>query len=113
MAFGTDAPDRTDSTRGPGSPRPCSRAIHVGRSGRRRSRRSEALTLDRALRAACVDAAISAGELRSRAVSSSAIGPMSSSCPSAALDEPVEPDGALSKARPNVVLMDGRVVFER
>jgi hypothetical protein len=32
--------------------------------------------------------------------------------PAAALDEPVEPGGALATARPSIVLMDGRVVFE-
>ena len=32
--------------------------------------------------------------------------------PAACLDEPVEPGGALSTARPAIVVMDGRVVFE-
>ena len=33
--------------------------------------------------------------------------------PAAAIDEPVEPGGALATARPSIVLLDGRVVFER
>ena len=33
--------------------------------------------------------------------------------PAAALDEPVEPGGALATARPDMVLIDGKVVFER
>ena len=32
--------------------------------------------------------------------------------PAAALDDPVEPGGALSTARPSMVLLDGEVVFE-
>jgi hypothetical protein len=31
----------------------------------------------------------------------------------AALDEPVEPGGALATARPAIVLMDGEVVYDR
>jgi predicted amidohydrolase YtcJ len=30
----------------------------------------------------------------------------------AAIDEPVEPGGALATARPTLVVMDGRVMFE-
>ena len=33
--------------------------------------------------------------------------------PAAALRDPVEPGGALATARPSLVVMDGRVVFER
>jgi hypothetical protein len=33
--------------------------------------------------------------------------------PAAAIDEPVEPGGPLATARPSLVLLDGRVVFER
>jgi hypothetical protein len=32
--------------------------------------------------------------------------------PAACVDEPVEPGGPLSTARPSIVVMDGRVVFE-
>jgi hypothetical protein len=32
--------------------------------------------------------------------------------PSAAIDEPVTPGGPLSTTRPQMVLLDGRIVFE-
>jgi predicted amidohydrolase YtcJ len=71
----------------------------------------EALTLDRALRAACVDPAVSAGEPdRGRLT----VGQRADLAviPGAALREPVEPGGALASARPSLVVLDGRVVFE-
>ena len=73
---------------------------------------AEAFTLERALRAACVDPAISAGEAdRGRLT----VGQRADVVvlPAAALDEPVEPGGALATARPDMVLVDGKVVFER
>jgi len=72
---------------------------------------SEALTLERAIRAACVDPATSARETdRGRL----AVGQRADVVviPAAAIDEPVEPGGALATARPSIVIMDGRVVFE-
>ncbi len=72
----------------------------------------EAFTLARALRAACVDPAVSAGEAdRGRLT----VGQRADVVvlPAAALDEPVEPGGALATARPDIVLIDGKVVFER
>ena len=72
----------------------------------------EAFTLARALRAACVDPALSAGEAdRGRLT----VGQRADVVvlPAAALDEPVEPGGALATARPDMVLIDGKVVFER
>ena len=71
----------------------------------------EALSLDRALRAACVDPAISAREQdRGRLTVGqradlAVIG-------AAALRQPVEPGGALATTRPSLVMIDGRVVFE-
>ena len=73
---------------------------------------AEAFTLARALRAACVDPAVSAGEAdRGRLT----VGQRADVVvlPAAALDEPVEPGGALATARPDMVLVDGKVVFER
>ena len=73
---------------------------------------AEALTLDRALRAASVDAAVSAGEHdRGRLT----VGQRADLVviPAAAIDEPVEAGGPLGRARPDLVMMDGRVVFER
>jgi predicted amidohydrolase YtcJ len=71
----------------------------------------ESLSLDRALRAACIDAAVSARETdRGRLT----VGQRADLAviPAAALREPVEPGGALATARPTLVVMDGRVVFE-
>jgi len=111
MAFGTDAPvEPVDPW--PGIALAITRMDPRWGFGTPPFAPDEALTLDRALRAACVDAAISAGELdRGRL----AIGHRADVVvlPAAALDEPVEPGGALATARPNLVLMDGRVVFER
>ncbi len=72
----------------------------------------EALTLARALRAACLDPAVSAGEHdRGRLIpghrADIAI------IPAASIEEPVRPGGPLSGTRPSIVLMDGEVVFER
>jgi predicted amidohydrolase YtcJ len=72
---------------------------------------SEALTLDRALRAACVDPATSAGETdRGRLT----VGQRADVAiiPADAVDEPVEPGGALATVRPSIVIVDGRVVHE-
>ncbi|MGZ8514609.1 MAG: amidohydrolase [Candidatus Limnocylindrales bacterium] len=71
----------------------------------------EALGLDRALRAACVDPAVAAHEPdRGRLT----VGQRADLAvlPAAALREPVEPGGALATTRPSLVVMDGRVVFE-
>ena len=71
----------------------------------------EALSLDRALRAACIDPAVSARETDRGRLS---VGQRADFAviPAAALREPVEPGGALATARPTLVVMDGRVVFE-
>lgn len=70
---------------------------------------SNALDLWRAVRAACVDAAVSAGERdRGRLVPGQRADLVV--LPAAALDEPVEVGGALWHARPRLVLVDGEVV---
>jgi len=72
---------------------------------------AEALSLEAALRAACLGPARSARETdRGRLI----VGQRADLVvvPSAALDEPVEPGGALATARPSLVMVDGRVVFE-
>jgi len=72
----------------------------------------QALTLERALRANCVDPAISARETdRGRLT----VGQRADVVvlPAAALEEPTEIGGALWSARPTQVLVDGEVVFER
>ena len=71
----------------------------------------QALTLDRALRAACVDPAISARELdRGRLT----VGQRADVVviDATAIDGPVLAGGALSTTRPAMVLLDGEVAFE-
>jgi hypothetical protein len=71
-----------------------------------------ALDLWRAIRAACVDPAISAGETdRGRLAPGHRADIVV--LPAAAVGEPVEVGGALWNARPRLVLMDGEVVAER
>jgi predicted amidohydrolase YtcJ len=72
----------------------------------------EAMILGRALRAACLDAAISAGEDdRGRLVPGQRADLIV--VPAAAFDEPVDAYGPLETARPDVVVVDGEVVLER
>ena len=71
----------------------------------------EALSVERALRAACVDPPRTARETdRGRLV----VGQRADIVviPAASVLEPVEPGGALASTRPSLVLVDGRVVFE-
>jgi predicted amidohydrolase YtcJ len=71
----------------------------------------EALTVERAIRAASVGPATSTREAdRGRLT----VGQRADLVviPAVCIDEPVEPGGALSTARPSIVVMDGRVVFE-
>jgi predicted amidohydrolase YtcJ len=111
LAFGTDAPVE------PYDPWP-GIAISVARADASWGRDAapfgphEALPLSRALRAACVDPAISAGEMdRGRLT----VGQRADVVvlPAAVVDEAVEPGGPLATARPELVLVDGEVVFER
>jgi predicted amidohydrolase YtcJ len=74
--------------------------------------RDEALTLDDALRAHTIGGATVAGEPdRGRLAPGS--GADLIVLPASIVDEPVEPGGALSAARPRLVLADGEVAFER
>ena len=72
---------------------------------------TEALSLERALRAACIDPAVSAGESNRGRLT---VGQRADLIvvPAAVLDEPVEPGGALATARPRLVLVDGAVALE-
>jgi len=110
MPFGTDAPVE------PYDPWP-GLALAVRRedprwpSGTAAYAPEESLTLDRALRANCIDPATSAKETdRGRLT----VGQRADVVviPSAAIDEPVTPGGPLSTTRPQMVLLDGRIVFE-
>jgi hypothetical protein len=110
LAFGTDAPVESFDP-WPGIALAVRREDPRWPAGTPAYAPNEALTLDRALRAACLDPATSArepdrgrltvGQRADLAVISAA-----------ALREPVEPGGALATARPSLVIMDGRVVFE-
>lgn len=110
IAFGTDAPVESFDP-WPGI------ALAVRREDRRWPAGTppygphESLTLDRALRAACVDPAVSAKETdRGRLT----VGQRADLAviPAASLREPVEPGGALARTRPSLVVVDGRVVYE-
>ena len=110
MPFGTDAPVE------PYDPWP-GLALAVHRedarwpSGTPVYAPEQSLTLDRALRANCIDGPVSARETdRGRL----AVGQRADVVviPAAAIDEPVRPGGPLSTTRPQMVLMDGKVVFE-
>jgi hypothetical protein len=71
----------------------------------------ESLTLDRALRANCIDPAVSAKETdRGRLT----VGQRADVVviPASSIDEPVTPGGPLSTTRPAMVLLDGKVVVE-
>jgi predicted amidohydrolase YtcJ len=71
----------------------------------------QSLSLDRALRASCIDPATSARESdRGRLT----VGQRADVLviPAASIDEPVSPGGPLSQTRPVMVLMDGEVMFE-
>jgi hypothetical protein len=110
VAFGTDAPvepidpwpgiaiavTRRDGTWSPGSP-PFGPA--------------ESLPLDRAIRAACLDPAVSArDDDRGRLVAGQRADLIV--IPAAAVGRPVEPGGALASARPRLVMIDGALAFE-
>jgi predicted amidohydrolase YtcJ len=71
----------------------------------------QSLSLDRALRANCIDPAVSAREGdRGRLT----VGQRADVVviPAGSIDEPVTPGGPLSQTRPAMVLLDGKVVFE-
>ncbi len=71
----------------------------------------QSLTLERALRANCIDGAVSAREIdRGRLT----VGQRADLVviPAVSIDESVTPGGPLSTTRPMMVLMDGKVVFE-
>jgi predicted amidohydrolase YtcJ len=110
LAFGTDAPVESFDP-WPGIALAVRREDPRWPAGTPAYAPDEALSLDRALRAACVGPAESAREPdRGRLT----VGQRADLVviPAAALREPVEPGGALATARPSLVVMDGRVVFE-
>jgi predicted amidohydrolase YtcJ len=110
LAFGTDAPVESYDP-WPGIALAVRREDPRWPAGTPAFGPTEALTVERAIRAACVDSAKSTREMdRGRLT----VGQRADVViiPAAALREPVEPGGALATARPSIVVMDGRVVFE-
>lgn len=111
IAFGTDAPvEPVDPW--PGIACAVTRAAPSWPSGMAPLGASNAVDLWRALRAACVDPARTAGETdRGRLVAGQRADLVV--LPAASVAEPVEVGGALWNARPHIVLIDGEVAFER
>ena len=110
MPFGTDAPVESYDP-WPGLALAVRREDPRWPAGAPVYAEEQSLTLDRALRAACIDPAVSARESdRGRLT----VGQRADVVviPAAAIDEPVTPGGLLSTARPTMVLLDGEVVFE-
>jgi hypothetical protein len=110
LAFGTDAPVEPFDP-WPGIALAVTREDPRWPAGTPAFGPHEALSLERAIRSACLDPAISARETdRGRLT----VGQRADIVvlPLAALLEPVEPGGALAGARPAMVVMDGRVVYE-
>ena len=112
VAFGTDAPvEPIDPW--PGLSMAVTRIDGSWPAGSAPFGPDERVTLEQALRAACVAPAVTAARDRSRPARSRASAPTSSSSRPTALDDPIEPGGALATARPRLVVIDGEVAFER
>jgi predicted amidohydrolase YtcJ len=110
MPFGTDAPVESYDP-WPGLALAVRREDPRWPAGTPVYAEEQSVTLDRALRAACIDPAVSARETdRGRLI----VGQRADVVviPSAAIDEPVTPGGPLSTTRPTMVLLDGEVVYE-
>jgi predicted amidohydrolase YtcJ len=107
LAFGTDAPvEPVDPW--PGLACAVTRSSPEWPEGMLPFGPRNALDLWRAVRASCLDAAITAGEMdRGRLVAGQRADVVV--IPAAAVDEPVEVGGALWHARPRLVLLDGEV----
>jgi predicted amidohydrolase YtcJ len=111
LAFGTDAPVESFDP-WPGIALAARREDPRWPSGTAPFGPHEALSVDRALRAACIGPPRSANDPdRGRLT----VGQRADVVviPAASLTEPVEPGGALARTRPSMVLVDGRVAYER
>ncbi|MGZ8527853.1 MAG: amidohydrolase [Candidatus Limnocylindrales bacterium] len=110
VPFGTDAPvEPIDPW--PGMAIAVTRADASWPAGTAPFGPNEGLTLARALRAACLDAPLSAGEVdRGRLVAGQRADLVV--LPAVSLVEPVEVGGPLATTRPRMVLMDGAVAYE-
>jgi predicted amidohydrolase YtcJ len=111
VAFGTDAPvEPIDPW--PGLSMAVTRIDGSWPAGSAPFGPVERLTLEQALRAACVAPAVTAGEAdRGRLVPGQRAD--LAVIPAEALVHPIAPGGALATARPRLVMIDGEIVFER
>jgi hypothetical protein len=111
LAFGTDAPvEPIDPW--PGLALAVRREDPTWPAGTEPFGPHEAISLEQAIRAACLGPAVAAGEAdRGRLT----VGQRADVVviPAAALADPVEPGGALATVRPDIVVLDGVVVHER
>lgn len=110
VAFGTDAPvEPIDPW--PGLSMAVTRVDGSWPSGSTPFGADERVTLEQALRAACVAPAVMAAETdRGRLVAGQCADLLV--IPAQALVHPIEPGGALATARPRLVMIDGEIVFE-
>jgi len=110
VAFGTDAPvEPIDPW--PGLSMAVIRVDGTWPAGSAPFGADEAITLEEALRAACVAPAVVAAETdRGRLVPGQRADLVV--IPAGALSHPIEPGGALATARPRLVLIDGEIAFE-
>ena len=111
VAFGTDAPvEPIDPW--PGLSMAVTRIDGTWPRGSAPFGPDERMTLDQALRAACIAPAVTAAETdRGRLVPGQRADLVV--IPADAVTHPIEPGGALATARPRLVMIDGEVAFER
>jgi predicted amidohydrolase YtcJ len=111
VAFGTDAPvEPIDPW--PGLSMAVTRVDGSWPAGSAPFGPDERISLEAALRAACVAPAVVAAEPdRGRLVPGQRADLVV--LPAEALSHPIEPGGALATARPRLVLVEGEVAFER
>ena len=111
LAFGTDAPvEPIDPW--PGLSMAVTRVDGSWPAGSEPFGPDERITLEQAIRAACVAPAVVAAEPdRGRLTPGQRADLVV--LPATALSHPIEPGGALATARPRLVMIDGEVVFER
>jgi predicted amidohydrolase YtcJ len=99
IAFGTDAPVESPSP-WPGIALAVSRTFHPEQS----------IDLDRAIRGACLDPAMSAGERHRGRLVAGQIADLVV-VDAAVFDEPIRPGGALASCRPVATVIDGEVMY--
>jgi predicted amidohydrolase YtcJ len=110
VAFGTDAPvEPIDPW--PGLSMAVTRIDGSWPAGGEAFGPEERITLEQALRAACVAPAVTAAETdRGRLIPGQRADLLV--IPAEALVHPIEPGGSLATARPRLVMIDGEIAFE-